>query len=175
MLTNLRESGRTGAFTLVEVLIVVLILGILAAIVIPQVTNASSQARDSMLADNLRILRSQIILYTHQHIEVPPGYPDGDTTQAPTQNAFLDQMTLATDANGTTAAVGTPGFRYGPYFTQMVANPINGKATVEVITDGAAFPGAGDNSHGYIYKPHSLTLKADTPGADKDGKLYFDY
>lgn len=50
-------------FTLVEILIVVVILGILAAIVIPQFTNASEEARESSLKSNLQSLRSQIHLY----------------------------------------------------------------------------------------------------------------
>jgi prepilin-type N-terminal cleavage/methylation domain-containing protein len=37
--------NRKSGFTLVEILIVVIILGILAAIVIPQFTNASEDAR----------------------------------------------------------------------------------------------------------------------------------
>ena len=54
------------AFTLVEILIVVVILGILAAIVIPRFSDASHQARESALKDNVRFLRSQIQLYKAQ-------------------------------------------------------------------------------------------------------------
>ncbi len=50
-------------FTLVEILIVVIILGILAAIVIPQFTNASTEARNSSLASTLQAIRSQFQLY----------------------------------------------------------------------------------------------------------------
>ena len=58
------KSGRRGnaalpsciaAFTLVEILIVVIILGILAAIVIPQFTNASNDARNNSVASTLQL------------------------------------------------------------------------------------------------------------------------
>ena len=51
------------AFTLVEILIVVVILGILAAIVLPKFSNASAIARASMLADDLRVIRMQVQVY----------------------------------------------------------------------------------------------------------------
>jgi prepilin-type N-terminal cleavage/methylation domain-containing protein len=54
-------------FTLVEILIVVVILGILAAIVIPQFTQASTEAKSNSLASDLQSLRSQIELYKVQH------------------------------------------------------------------------------------------------------------
>jgi len=51
------------AFTLIEILIVVVILGILAAIVIPQFTDASAQAQDSSVRSQLQTIRGQIELY----------------------------------------------------------------------------------------------------------------
>jgi general secretion pathway protein G len=51
------------AFTLIEILIVVVILGILAAIVIPQFTDASQQAQNSSVRSQLQTLRGQIELY----------------------------------------------------------------------------------------------------------------
>ncbi len=51
------------AFTLIEILIVVVILGILAAIVIPQFTDASQQAQDSSVRSQLQTLRAQIELF----------------------------------------------------------------------------------------------------------------
>jgi prepilin-type N-terminal cleavage/methylation domain-containing protein len=58
----MKTKMRKG-FTLVEILIVVIILGILAAIVIPQFTNASEQANSSQTLTDLQTLRSQISLY----------------------------------------------------------------------------------------------------------------
>ncbi len=54
------------AFTLIEILIVVVILGILAAIVIPQFTDASQQAMESSVVTQLQTIRSQIELHDVQ-------------------------------------------------------------------------------------------------------------
>ena len=63
---------QKSGFTLVEILIVVIILGILAAIVIPQFANASQDARESALLSQLQTLRSQIELYKLQHLDKLP-------------------------------------------------------------------------------------------------------
>jgi len=54
-------------FTLIEILIVVVILGILAAIVIPQFTDASNEAMNASVRSQLQTIRSQIELYNVQN------------------------------------------------------------------------------------------------------------
>ena len=61
---------RTG-FTLIEILIVVVILGILAAVVIPQFTNAADDASVSSARTQLQTMRSQIELYRAQNGSYP--------------------------------------------------------------------------------------------------------
>ena len=63
---KIRRKNR--GFTLVEILIVVVILGILAAIVIPQFSNASEEAAYSRIKTDLQTVRSQIQLYRVQHL-----------------------------------------------------------------------------------------------------------
>ena len=76
---------RRNAFTLVELLIVVIILGILAAVVIPQFSDASTDARVSSLTTNLATIRGQIEFYKMQHtgkypnLVGPPTFADGTT------------------------------------------------------------------------------------------------
>jgi len=57
------RTKRKSGFTLVEILIVVVILGILAAIVIPQFSEASDNAKAAALDSTLQTVRSQISLY----------------------------------------------------------------------------------------------------------------
>ena len=99
------------AFTLIEVLIVVVILGVLSAIVIPQFSNASESSRESALKQDLFRMRQQIELYKNHHGEFP------------TLANFIDQMSRASDAEGNTAAPGTAGYPYGPYLSKMPHNP----------------------------------------------------
>ena len=160
------------AFTLVEILLVVMILGLLAAIVLPEFSNATDVSKASMLADNLRIMRTQLEVYKSQHYDVPAGYPACNPADTPTEAAFVDQMTLASNDSGDLAAPGTAGYRYGPYLRQVPANPFNGKTTVEIV---AAMPAAADESHGWVYCPAMVQLKADSTGADEYGKAYFQY
>jgi len=167
--------NKARAFTLMEILIVVVLLGVLAAVVIPTVANSTTSAKDSALAADLQLLRRVILVYRTQHLEVAPGYPDGDTTQAPTEQAFIDQATMASNANGQTAPVGTAGFNRGPYMSKIPVNPFNGKNTIEMLADGQAFPANADDSHGWIYKAATSEIRTDNTGTNLNGKLYYDY
>lgn len=64
---------RTKGFTLVEILIVVVILGILAAIVVPQFTNASQDAVKSALSSQIQTITAQTELYRVQNFGQLPN------------------------------------------------------------------------------------------------------
>jgi len=166
---------KLKAFTLVEILIVVVLLGALAAIVIPTVANSATAAKEAALVQDLKMLRRYILVYKGQHMEVPPGYPNGQATQSPTEQAFVDQMTTSSTLGGQTAPVGTPGFDYGPYLTRIPVNPFNGKNGVQMLSNDEDFPPAADDSHGWIYKPATSQIRPDNTGTDSTGKRYYDY
>lgn len=69
---SVRNTVAKG-FTLVEILIVVVILGILAAIVVPQFTNAANEARGGNVATQESTLQTQIELWAARH---NGQYPD---------------------------------------------------------------------------------------------------
>ncbi len=133
-------------FTLVEILIVVVILGILAAIVIPQFTQASTEAKQNSLCSDLQSLRSQIELYKCQHNDIAPSLPAA--------GAEWVQMIYCTKLDGTASASKARntagGFILGPYLESVPANPFNGLNT---LMAAAVIPpvAAGDNTTGWQY------------------------
>ena len=143
MRTVIRHRNQRG-FTLVEILIVVIILGILAAIVIPQFTSASQDARKNSLTSQLQTLRSQIELYKLQHLDQLPSSLIATT---PT----WDQLVNKTNASGTTGT--STAFPFGPYLQSAPTNPLNGKnAMLVVATDqtmGSA-PSASATDKGFV-------------------------
>lgn len=68
-------SGR--AFTLIEILIVVVILGILAAIVVPQFTSASQDAAQASFVRNLRTFSNAAVVYKSRGGYYPRQAPTG--------------------------------------------------------------------------------------------------
>ncbi|MBA7629777.1 hypothetical protein ES703_37281 [subsurface metagenome] len=141
--------ARNG-FTLVEILIVVVILGILAAIVIPQFTEASTEAKLTSLMTDLQTMRSQIELYKIQHNDIPPSLAN-----------FEDQMTKQSDIDGTVPpAAGLPG--YGPYIQQLPINQFNDD---DAVVTG---PPTGTDGGGWAYDEDTGAIHADD-SYDGDG------
>ena len=165
-------QARKG-FTLVEILIVVVILGILAAIVIPQFTQASTEAKTNSLCSDLQSLRSQIELYKCQH---------NDT--APTAADFIAKMTQTTKLDGTASGSKerdvANDFEYGPYLERVPINPFNdkkdaGDATQGSITSVAAKVSPGTDAASWQYNETTGEIWAGNSGATADGTNYADF
>jgi general secretion pathway protein G len=113
-----RNHSRKSGFTLVEILIVVIILGILAAIIIPQFTNASTTARANSTVAQLQTLRSQIQLFKLQHNDALPSL-------------VADQWApLLSTTNVTGTVDSSSAGIYGPYLQTTPANPLNNYSEV---------------------------------------------
>jgi len=149
-------KAKSG-FTLVEILIVVVILGILAAIVIPQFTEASSEAKMSSLCTDLQSVRSQIELYKIQHNDALPGQSNvaiGGTHTG--SSGFINALIGYTDINGAVTTSTDPN-GYGPYLQKVPTNQFNDKNTVE---QGVGAPGGNDN--GWYFNTTTGAFHADT-------------
>jgi general secretion pathway protein G len=126
-----RRSAARKGFTLVEILIVVIILGILAAIVIPQFTNASTAARISNMASQDQTIKSQLQLYKLQHNDTVPALASGGIG-----DAAWDSLVLPSDVTGNfTSPTGTT---FGPYLQTVPTNPLTGSSTVVAVGTSAA-------------------------------------
>jgi general secretion pathway protein G len=156
-----------GGFTLVEILIVVVILGILAAIVIPQFTNASTEAKESALVSDLQSVRSQINLYKVQH--------NNDMLPGAGTATFIQCMEGYTDKNGAAVAQGTAG-ALGKYMEKIPVNPFSTVDTVAnpallVRVDGAA---AGAGTHHWRFDSTTGAFQADDTLSNGDGVAHKD-
>ena len=133
-------------FTLVELLIVVIILAILAAIVVPQFTATTDDARQAAFDSNLAALRSAVELYRQQHGAYPGAVAASAATCVNGANevsaigapSFVTQLTRYTNAAGQACTGTDPNeFRYGPYFKEGIPdNPLGTNNTVTVVTTG---------------------------------------
>ena len=128
--------SRSGSI-LVESLISVVILGILAAIVVPQFAEATGDDKETTLLQDLQSVRSQLELYKLQHAGELPGAGGASVVAA---------LTGMTDIAGDVADAPGVGV-YGPYVQKIPVNPfvpaaIDGQSIEEGTTNAA---GGQDN------------------------------
>jgi len=182
MISKQAQTGQSSrrprqAFTLVELVIVVLIIAILAAIIVPRFSGASDVAVSSALLQDLRYIRQQIQVYRAQHLGVSPGYPGGDPDATPSELDFIAQMTNPTSSDGSVGSSSSQTYRFGPYMAEMPLNPLGGSSAVFVVPNGSPLPPppTGASVYGWLYKPETLEFKAYAPGQDENGRAYYDY
>jgi general secretion pathway protein G len=138
-------TGERG-FTLVELLIVVIILAILAAIIVPQFTAATDDATQSAYDTNIANIRAAIDLYRQQHQNYPGAVASSGATcvtgaavtGAVGAAAFIAQLKNYTNAAGLACTGTDPNqFKYGPYLkADLPVNPLGTLNTVAVVTTG---------------------------------------
>jgi general secretion pathway protein G len=157
-----RVPGR--AFSLVELVIVLVIIGVIAAIAVPRLTHGATNASAIALKSDLAALRHAIELYRAEH--------EG---ALPTVAKFTAQMTKFSNAAGgsfaATASV-AEGIIYGPYLKAIPPLPVGAqKGQTAVI-------GPSDNTDaGWVYTQSAGDIAPNTTASelDRDGIQYDSY
>jgi len=150
--THRGRRAVAAAFTLVEILIVVIILGIIATIVIAIFHNTVDDARAKALKDDLRNMRSQLQLYNAEHGTYP------------SLGSFEQQMVLYSDEIGNTSNTKSPVYRCGPYIVEMPRLPVGvNHGLFSVTAAGGYTPG-----YGWAYDPVTGDFRANLPDSDID-------
>lgn len=166
---------KKEAFSLVEVMIVIALLGILAAVILPSMHGHTVSARESAVKDCLMTVRTQIQLYKMEHKGVPPGYISGEG--AP--ESFLPlQFTGTTTLTGQASPNKVPSapFLYGPYVKKLPENPFNNLSTIAYVPETSSFVDAVDGtSSGWLYKKETAEFVINWTGKDSKGVYFYDY
>jgi general secretion pathway protein G len=142
------DGSKTRGFTLVEILIVVIILAILAAIVIPQFSMATTDARVSTLRADLQTIRNQLETYKFQHYDTYPGA------------AMQTQMMQFSNVAGETSATQDTTYYLGPYLSTIPINPVSGSRDVRIVSGTTTFA-APTADAGWWYNSTSGQFRAD--------------
>ena len=176
-------QDRSG-FTLIEMIIVVIVLGILSMIIIPQITVSTEDAKVSTLQTNVTAMRSAIELYYHQHDEKYPGMKKTDgtgtdvATAAEAATAFVDQLTKYTEVSGKAAGDGaTLTNPFGPYIKggKVPKNPFDDDNDVKCdITETDITVRTPDSSTSWLFYCKTGVLIAND-GGSTGGTAHADY
>jgi len=134
-----QRQTRRG-FTLIEMLIVIVVIGILAIIVIGRFTGIGRRSREAALRSDLHSLRTAI-----EHFEADAGAFPPDLTDI----LAADGASISADADGAGRSVDRTGYQ-GPYLRTGDNNLPNDPMT------GAA-DWTYDNANGDVHSSSTLT------------------
>lgn len=160
---NMRNTSRVRkGFTLIEMLIVIVILGILAMIIIPQISSSTDEAKLNTLRTNLSAVRNSIEIYHAQHNATYPGQSvpttkPGDVSTV--ADAFVAQLTRYTDLNGNISNSKTSTNKFGPYIKggQLPLNPFTETRDVTIDNSETDITVKSSGGAGTAWKFYSKT------------------
>ena len=153
-LVMLTMSKRRSGFSLIELVVVIVILGIIATIALPRIGSTATGAAESGLRQDLAVMRSAIETYKAEHQGNPPAIAN-----------MPEALTERTDVDGTLNASGI----YGPYLSSIPPLKVGDEAGETAIAGSAATGVA------WVYDETAGEIEANASGADASGVNYADY
>jgi general secretion pathway protein G len=122
------RRSRKG-FTLVELLVVIVVLAVLAAIVLPKFVGSATRSKEPALKSDLKLLRNAITLFNNDTGAYPATLAALAATTAPAAGFASD---------GSSKSI-TAGDWHGPYLEAVPTDPVSGVA----FTYGTTPPDVG--------------------------------
>lgn len=141
------------AFSLIEIAVVVVIIGIIAAIAVPRMSGAAVRTRVASMRGNLATLNRAAEMYAAEHAGRCPAC-DAAGAISPDGEALALRLVQSTTETGEQSGA------FGPYLLRVPPNPFNHLATVRI--DGAP---AGAGTHGWRYDSATRSFQADDSAA----------
>jgi general secretion pathway protein G len=123
----MRQNRLSGirAFTLVELLIVIIIIAVLAAIAIPKFADSSKRSKEAALRADLKLYRNAIELFKADTGAYPALLSDLAATTAPAAGV---------DSTGTAKTITQADWK-GPYLQAIETDPMSGSGfTYSILT-----------------------------------------
>jgi prepilin-type N-terminal cleavage/methylation domain-containing protein len=140
-----------NAFTLIELVVVVMIIGIIAAIVTPKLVGLTGTSTDNSARQTLTVLRSAIDTYASQNSGTFP--------------------TLSGSGANTFAST----YLRSPTFPNCVVGPVAGTNTIETQSTGVEMSGAGDGTTAWKFDTSSGEIIINNNNLDHAGVKYSTY
>jgi prepilin-type N-terminal cleavage/methylation domain-containing protein len=173
------SGQKRRGLSIIEVVVVVVILGVIAALAIPTLSKGAVNDDEALLRERVALLRTAIELYYDDHGFYPGGRPAGQFP-AGSSEAFVNQLVKFTDAAGAASDSPSERFCLGPYLRDgipvcPVSTPVPSEKAA--LIDGDDFP-RWDRSLtdvGWVYNWRNGYIAANSSGVDARGVRYDSY
>ncbi len=153
---SLVASRSRRAFSLLELVIVVVILGILAAIAVPRMSRSATAAADNAVMADLAVIRNAIDLFQTEHGGAYPAL--ADVTNALTQYSDINGTAFSATKDTATGKI------YGPYLRSIP--PLSVGANKGKNT----FTGTLGGAFAWVYDATTGAVTPNCPDAEVDGR-----
>lgn len=169
----LPRPGPPGghAFSMLELVIVIVIIGIIAAIAVPRMSNATTNAMEARAITDLRLLREAIEIYKEEHGAYPGQRNDGQGGGP--ADWFERQLTQFSNDAGLTSPVASAGHIFGPYIRGIPDNPFKAQPAddptgVAVVTGGTDAEATG-GGEGWVINIDTGDIVINSPDLSRTG------